>query len=381
MYASTGSVTLSAPANARRVTVVAPTTRVDVALPAESAIAEIVPQLAGLAGLASHDPTGIAEGWLLSRLGNEPFEPARSVAASGIRDGELLYLTPRSEQLPPALFDDMIEAVAHAADGLPGTWRPSTTRRTGLLVATLCLFAGLALLTWSGLPAEIAAVTTAVLTVLLLTAAGLVSRAVGDGSTGALIAIIALPYSAFAALLGIAGGGRQGLGRPARAAGRGVPRRRRHDGDRPPGHRPWTRAVRGRGRLLADRHPGHVRRGDERHQRDGDPLRGSDHGCTGHGDRPRPADARAQVGQAPPARGPCRRGGVPERPPEHQAGRGVPVDPASHGMPHRAARRQRAHGAGLRPGPVGRKRPLAHRPRCSPGGLRAAADAGASAPS
>ncbi len=206
MYASTGSVTLSAPANARRVTVVAPTTRVDVALPAESAIAEIVPQLAGLAGLASHDPTGIAEGWLLSRLGNEPFEPARSVAASGIRDGELLYLTPRSEQLPPALFDDMIEAVAHAADGLPGTWRPSTTRRTGLLVATLCLFAGLALLTWAGLPAEIAAVTTAVLTVLLLTAAGLVSRAVGDGATGALIAIIALPYSAFAALLGIAGG-------------------------------------------------------------------------------------------------------------------------------------------------------------------------------
>ena len=51
MYASTGSVTLSAPANARRVTVVAPTTRVDVALPAESAIAEIVPQLAGLAAL------------------------------------------------------------------------------------------------------------------------------------------------------------------------------------------------------------------------------------------------------------------------------------------------------------------------------------------
>lgn len=196
---------MSAPANARRVTVVAPTTRVDVALPAESAIAEIVPQLAGLAGLGSHDPTGVAEGWLLSRLGHEPFEPARSVSASGIHDGDLLYLTPRSEQLPAAVFDDMIEAVAHAADALPGTWRPSTTRRTGLLAATAAMLAGLALLTWSGLSAGVTALITTAVALLLLTAGGLVSRAAGDGAVGALVAAIALPYSGFAALMATAG--------------------------------------------------------------------------------------------------------------------------------------------------------------------------------
>ena len=62
-------------ASARRVTVVTPHARVDVALPVQSTLAELVPQLvrlSGAAGQASRDNPG----WVLSRLGDAPLAPA-----------------------------------------------------------------------------------------------------------------------------------------------------------------------------------------------------------------------------------------------------------------------------------------------------------------
>jgi len=192
---------VSAQTTARRVTVVTPTTRVDVALPTESAIAEIVPQLTHLAGLSVHDPTGQAGGWLLGRLGHVPFEPARTVGACRILDGELLYLTPRSEQLPEAAFDDMIEAVADAADSVLGLWRGSTTRTASLAVAVVAMVGALALLVQSGASTVAVALFCAMASATLMTTGGLVARAVGEGSTGAVLTLLALPYAATGALL------------------------------------------------------------------------------------------------------------------------------------------------------------------------------------
>ena len=182
-------------------TVVTPTTRVDVALPTESAIAEIVPQLTHLAGLSGYDPTGQAGGWLLGRLGHVPFEPARTVAGCRIADGELLYLTPRSEQLPEAAFDDMIEAVADAADSVLGLWRGGTTRRAALAVTVVAMLGALALLVQSGVSPLAVALFCAMASATLITTGGLVSRAVGEGDTGAVLSLLALPYAATGALL------------------------------------------------------------------------------------------------------------------------------------------------------------------------------------
>ncbi len=196
-----GSETLSDRTTARRVTVVTPTTRVDVALPTESAIAEIVPQLTHLAGLGGYDPNGHAGGWLLGRLGHVPFEPARTVAGCRIADGELLYLTPRSEQLPEAAFDDMIEAVADAADSVLGLWRATTTRAAALAVTVVAMLAALALLVQSGASPVLVAVFCALAAATLATTGGLVSRAVGEGTTGAALSLLSLPYAATATLL------------------------------------------------------------------------------------------------------------------------------------------------------------------------------------
>ena len=71
----------------RRITVVAPHTRMDLSLPAGSTIAELVPQLVRLAGTRGTQST-MAGGWELRRLGGPSLTPSSTVDGSGIRDGE-----------------------------------------------------------------------------------------------------------------------------------------------------------------------------------------------------------------------------------------------------------------------------------------------------
>lgn len=179
---------------ARRVTVVAPRTRMDITVPAETTIAELVPQLVRLSGVDADDPTASSGGWLLSRLGEEPLAPAVSVAAAGVDDGELLYLTPRNERLPPVLYDDIVDAIAAAVAQQPGSWRPQTFRRVGLTAAALLFTGGAVLLPRTGLPGPVVGGLAATLCLVLLAAALSLSRAVGDAGAGAVLAGSALGY-------------------------------------------------------------------------------------------------------------------------------------------------------------------------------------------
>ncbi|MGL5862349.1 MAG: EsaB/YukD family protein, partial [Phycicoccus sp.] len=109
-------------AHPRRVTVVTPQTRVDLALPLQATIAEVVLQVVSLVGSDEADPEAAAGGWLLSRLGDRPFVSGRSVGATDIADGDVLYLARRSDRLPPVLFDDVVDAVAEATSTRPDGW-------------------------------------------------------------------------------------------------------------------------------------------------------------------------------------------------------------------------------------------------------------------
>ncbi len=205
------ALTASAP---RRVTVVAPHTRADLALPAEATLAEVLPQLIELVGIPLEDPTGSAGGWALSRLGAEPFPAVRSVGAAGIVDGDVLYLTPASARMPPVVFDDVIEAIAGAPESSPGRWGPRSTRLAGLATAVLAAGAGLAALWTSGPPWGGGATIAAVVAVLLVGGAAAVSRALGDPTCAAMVAGLALAYAATAGALAPLGAApRDDLGR------------------------------------------------------------------------------------------------------------------------------------------------------------------------
>jgi type VII secretion integral membrane protein EccD len=185
----------------RRVTVVAPTARVDIALPAQSTVAELLPQLVQL---TTGEPQAGA-GWSLARLGGRPFDPGATVAGAGIHDGDLVYLNPREHDIGPLLFDDVVDAIAHAAAQRAGTWRAQLSRRVGLASAMAALAGLAALIAVAGLPSS--ALILGTLAVILLITAGSLARAFGDADAGAALAVGGLPAALLAGMEAVNGGG------------------------------------------------------------------------------------------------------------------------------------------------------------------------------
>lgn len=127
-----------------RVTVVAPHTRMDVALPAAVPLVELQAEL--LAQVAASPDGGYfindgvaAGGWTLARIGGAPLDGDLSCAQLGISDGEELHFRSAQDTAPAAVFDDVVDAVATAAANRSGPWRRSSTRRFGLIAAMLAL--------------------------------------------------------------------------------------------------------------------------------------------------------------------------------------------------------------------------------------------------
>lgn len=163
----------------RRVTVVAPRARMDVGLPLEATMAELVPQLVRMVG-APTQPGPDSTGWVLSRVGEPPLSPGLTVSAASLRDGELLNLRPRPKYEAPLLFDDVVDAIASAAQSRRGAWRPRVGRRLGVSAA-VALFVGAALFVLaalSGTPQV--AIGCGVLAAALLAVGAALSRAIGD---------------------------------------------------------------------------------------------------------------------------------------------------------------------------------------------------------
>ena len=193
---------MTAPVSMCRVTVVAPSARVDVSLPKQSTVAELVPILVRMTA-----GEGAGTGWTLGRLGADPFASTSTVADVGLRDGELLYLNSREAKPAPLLFDDVVDAIASAAAEPRGMWRPELTRTVGLTSALVTL-AGAAILVAAVRPAWPAtSLIDGMLAVVLLLGAAATGRAAKDTAVPATLAGAGLP-AAF--LAGIALGVRDG---------------------------------------------------------------------------------------------------------------------------------------------------------------------------
>jgi type VII secretion integral membrane protein EccD len=191
-----------------RITVVGPSRRVDIALPGYVSFADLFPVVARYAGLDGPDVVGEQGGWVLQRLGQEPFAPAMTPLQAGLRDGEMIYLRPHRAQLPPAAFDDIADVIATGLNDRPGRWSPGHARWVALGAGAAALVAGAAFILRSGPPWQLPAVTAAAIAVVLVVAVAAVSRAAGDSRAGALLGYTAVPYAFLAGLLA-----------PARSAG------------------------------------------------------------------------------------------------------------------------------------------------------------------
>ncbi|HEY3753721.1 MAG TPA: type VII secretion integral membrane protein EccD [Pseudonocardiaceae bacterium] len=182
-----------------RVTVVTPFARVDVALPVRATLAELVPQLIRLAG-AEGQASSENPGWVLSRLGGAAFPAGLTVTAAGIRDGDVLYLNPRERQAAPLVFDDVIDAIASAAESRAGAWGPKVAYRIAV-AATAVLLVGATLLLLHSLSGTVLApVGCGAFAVLMLLAGGALARAYGDAEAGVAAAAAGVPAALLAGM-------------------------------------------------------------------------------------------------------------------------------------------------------------------------------------
>ncbi|MFI5547451.1 type VII secretion integral membrane protein EccD [Streptomyces sp. NPDC051815] len=179
-----------------RVTVVAPDSRIDVALPEDIAVADVYPELLRLTGQTQ--PVGAPTGFHLVRSSGTVLDGARTLAAQQVLDGEVLSLRPFAESLPPAVFDDVSDAVASAVVRDRHRWSDDMLRGAGL-AGSAVLLVMLALVLWyadpvrhdmHGLPGIIAGAVG-----LLLTAvAGVRARVYRDRLSAVALGLGALPH-------------------------------------------------------------------------------------------------------------------------------------------------------------------------------------------
>ncbi|MDO3703675.1 type VII secretion integral membrane protein EccD [Micromonospora sp. C28SCA-DRY-2] len=202
-----------------RVTISAPQRRVDVALPEQVPLAELLPEVLRHAGEGLADDGERHGGWVLRRTDGAVLATAQALLPQGVRDGEVLHLVPARAEWPELEYDDVVEAIADGARRRGGAWSPGATRATVLAGAAVPLAVGL-LAVLAGGPARGAGWPAAAVVALLLTLAGTVaSRAHGDGPVGATLGGYALPYAAAAGALAVSTGDPVGPLAPVRWLG------------------------------------------------------------------------------------------------------------------------------------------------------------------
>ncbi|MFE4758567.1 type VII secretion integral membrane protein EccD [Streptomyces mirabilis] len=181
-----------------RLTIRAPDRVIDLAVPSDIPLADLLPVIVEHAGEDLEEAGLDHEGWILQRVGGTPLDGEVTAAALGLPDGEQLVLRPRTTALPAVRFDNLVDAVSSTVRGLPHGWSPEISKW-----ALRAMF-GAALAGCLGLLAAPGAIgsrllLTAGAVVLALAGAGAAARSVGDRPSGVLLGVAA---SAFLALSG-----------------------------------------------------------------------------------------------------------------------------------------------------------------------------------
>jgi type VII secretion integral membrane protein EccD len=181
-----------------RVTVAAPGSRVDLALPDDVPLADLLPEILRLTGAAGPEP-GTPVGHHLVRRDGTVLDPARTLGAQRILDGQVLTLRPFADSLPPPVHDDVTDAVAEAVLNDRRLWNDRMLRAAGLTGAGV-LAALTAVVLWFGEPERhrmhgLPGVLAAVLALLLTAFAVVRGRVYDDHAPAVAFGLAALPHA------------------------------------------------------------------------------------------------------------------------------------------------------------------------------------------
>jgi type VII secretion integral membrane protein EccD len=192
-----------------RVSVVGSRTQVDITLPADARIADVLPYLSGLIAQRENggqDPATLrgetTRRHVLSReRDGAALDPDQTLRSAGVRSGDMLYVRTERTLQPPTLHDDVVDAAAQLNRTAYAGWGPGAAA----VMAGIALYAGVAILIWMSLDsrfvADRAAVggIQAVVVVALLATAAAANRFHGAGRAAAMFGWSALPLTVAAA--------------------------------------------------------------------------------------------------------------------------------------------------------------------------------------
>lgn len=189
-----------------RITVSAPQRRIDMALPEHAALAEVLPGVLARAGEDMADAGVTGGGWVLRRADGSELALGRTLAAHRVRDGEVLHLTPGQLEWPELEYDDLVDAIATGSGRQRRPWGPRHTRQAGLAAGAFTLLLVLVGVLRAGPPWDVPAWSALGVAAVLLAAATVLARAVGDAGAGVVVAGCALPFAFTGGGLVLAGG-------------------------------------------------------------------------------------------------------------------------------------------------------------------------------
>lgn len=191
-------MTASTSADRCRLTIVAPGRSLDLAVPAAIPLTDVLPAIVDLLGDDSRREFA-GRGVSLQLLGGGPLDEEQTTTGLGLRDGDVVYLHARDAPAPTFAHDDLIDGVAGAIRERPGRWSLRRTRATLRVTAGLALLVGLAA-PLSTRPGGAHVAVAGVMAAVLLLAAGLTSRALGDRVASLVLGAGAVVYAAVGGL-------------------------------------------------------------------------------------------------------------------------------------------------------------------------------------
>ncbi|WP_307624257.1 type VII secretion integral membrane protein EccD [Streptomyces sp. V3I7] len=183
-----------------RITIAAPDSRVDVALPEDLPIQDLFPEIVRLSGLTQAD-AGPA-GYHLVRREGQVLDASRSLVEHRVRDGEVLLLRTFADSLPPAVHDDVVDAIAAAVKQDIRSWNDNLMRAAGLVAGALLLVM-LGFVFWFADPVRhdmhgLQGILAGVVAVGLTALSGVRSRVYDDRAAAVALGISALPHAMIA---------------------------------------------------------------------------------------------------------------------------------------------------------------------------------------
>ncbi|MFF4644550.1 type VII secretion integral membrane protein EccD [Streptomyces sp. NPDC001389] len=184
-----------------RLTVRTPARTVDLAVPADVPVADLLPTLLRYSGEELEENGLDHGGWVLQRLGERPLDEEGTLESLDLKDGEVLYLRPPADAIPEVRLDDLVDGIAEVTRERLHGWSLQAGRRMFRGAVAVCVLTALAVLAWPGGPVLPRVVMAAVAGLLLLAGAATASRAVGDAAAGATLGFLAVPCLALAGWL------------------------------------------------------------------------------------------------------------------------------------------------------------------------------------